>query len=82
MTLVFLEIKHKWLYSSVVERWTCNQKIAGLHPGWRSQLKSVYQYCFQATSTCFIHVLVGLIFFCNLWQSRSSQTLNPFSPLG
>ena len=54
MTLNFFGPKHMRLYSSVVERWPCDQNITGSHTSWGYQLKNVYHrhYCFQTTSTC------------------------------
>ena len=60
--LIFLA-KYKWLYGSVVERWSCNRKITGSYPAGGYQSMNAYhlQCCLQlAASTCDKEVLVGL----------------------
>ena len=56
MTHIFFVPKHKGLYTSVVEHWTCNQKITNWNPSWGNLLRNVniVQYCFQATCTGWI----------------------------
>ena len=71
MTLLFFLAKQKWLYSSVVERWSCNRKITGSYPGGGYPFMNVYhlQCCLQGTSTCEEEVLVGLNSL-RFWQSK------------